>query len=252
MSIMNVVRRCRPAAARPVTAGLAATGLVAASLAAAGLAIAPAAQATSTARARAAAGGLHVVGTINLGPASTFSYVLGEAPNGDVYYAQGSIVYRVSGDNAPVKWLQASGTVQAVAANKSDLIVDVGRTVSAYALSSGHRLRTWKLPSIAKVTSAGLFAVGRHTVYAYTDWATDESGFEYANVDRMSLSSPAVHRVTKNNAYPADLAANAAGVYYEGIKGSKDYLFRAPPSGSVRRHGDANIDAPLALSAGNV
>jgi hypothetical protein len=252
MSIVNVLRRCRPAAAVPVTASLAATGLVAASLAAAGLAVAPAAQAAGTAHAQAAAGGLHVTGKVDLGPGNnTFSIVASEAPNGTVYYAQGSIVYRVKGGDAPVNWLQASGTVLAVAANRSDLIVEVGSKVSAYALSSGHRLRTWKLPSIAKITSASLYAVGR-TVWANTDWATDESGFEFANVDRMNLSSAAVHRVAKNNAFPADMAANTNGAYYEGMKGSKDYVFRALHSGALRRHKDVNIDAPLALSSGNV
>jgi hypothetical protein len=141
--------------------------------------------------------------------------------------------------------------VLAVAANSSDLFVDVGHTVSAYALSNDRRLRTWTLPSIGTVTSAGLYPVGT-TVWAYTDWATDESGFEYANVDRFSLSSPTVHRVTANNAYPADMAADSAGLYYEGIAGTGSYLFQALLSGSPRRHADVNIDAPLALAAGNV
>jgi hypothetical protein len=48
------------------------------------------------------------------------------------------------------------------------------------------------------------------------------------------------------------MAANAAGAYYEGITGSKAYVFRAPLSGSVRRRRDVNVDAPLALSSGNV
>ena len=110
----------------------------------------------------------------------------------------------------------------------------------------------WTLPSFATtITSAGLDPVGT-TVWAFTDWATDESGFEFANVDRFSLSSPTVHRVAANNAYPADLAANSAGLYYEGMAGSGNYLFRALSSGSPRRHADVNIDAPLALAGGNV
>ena len=183
-----------------------------------------------------------------LGP--SFTYVLSEAPNGNVYYARGSVVYLVKGDHAPVTALRASGPVLAVAANSSDLLVDVGSKVSAYALSNGRWLRTWTLPSSEKVTSAGLYVVGT-TVWAYTDWSTDESGFEYANVDRFSLSSPAVHRISVNNAYPTDMAADSAGLYYEGIAGTSDYVFRALPSGSLRRHADANIGAPLALAAGN-
>ena len=239
MSVTKVYRKGLSAAALAVVAGLAAVGL----------AIAPAAQAVSAAPASA---GLHVTGKVDLGRlGSEFSYVLTEAPDGNVYYSRGSVVYLVKGDHAPVAALRASGPVLAVAANSSDLFVDIGNKVSAYALSDGRRLRTWTLPSIATVTSAGLFTAGT-TVWAFTDWATDQSGFEYANVDRLSLSSPTVHRVSANNVYPADMAANASGLYYEGIAGAGDYLFQAPRSGSARRHADVNIDAPLALAAGSV
>ncbi len=242
MSIMNVWRKGLPTAVLPVVVGLAA----------AGLAIAAPAQAASTAPVRAASAGLHVTGKVDLGRlGSSFSYVLSEAPNGNVYYSRGSVVYVVKGDHAPAAALRASGAVLAVAANSSDLLVDVGNKVSAYALSNGRRLGTWTLPSSFRVTSAGLFAVGT-TVWAFTDWATDQSGFEYANVDRFSLSSPTVHSVSANNAYPADMAAGPAGLYYEGILGAGDYVFQASPSGSVHRHADVNIDAPLALAGGNV
>jgi hypothetical protein len=239
---MNVLRKGLPAAVLPVVAGVAAIGL----------AIAPAAVAVSTVPVRAASAGLHVTGKVDLGRlGSGFSYVLTEAPDGDVYYSQGPVVYVVKGDHAPVAALRASGPVLAVAASSSDLFVDVGGKVSAYALSDGRQLGTWTLPSSVKVTSAGLYAAGT-TVWAFTDWATDQSGFEYANVDRFSPSSPAVHRISANNAYPADMAASSAGLYYEGIAGAGDYLFRALPSGSPRRHADVNIGAPLALAAGNV
>ena len=239
---MNVLRKGLPAAVLPVVTGVAAIGL----------AIAPAAVAVSTVPVRAASAGLHVTGKVDLGRlGSGFSYVLTEAPDGDVYYSQGPVVYVVKGDHAPVAALRASGPVLAVAASSSDLFVDVGGKVSAYALSDGRQLGTWTLPSSVKVTSAGLYVAGT-TVWAFTDWATDQSGFEYANVDRFSPSSPAVHRISANNAYPADMAASSAGLYYEGIAGAGDYLFRALPSGSPRRHADVNIDAPLALAAGNV
>jgi hypothetical protein len=242
MTIVNALRKGLPAATIPVIVGLAA----------AGLAIAPAAQAASTAPGHAASAGLRVTGKVDLGRlGSSFTYMLSEAPNGNVYYSRGSVVYVVKGDHAPVVALRASGPVLAVAANSSDLLVDVGSKVSAYALSNGRRLRTWTLPSRFKVTSAGLYAVG-NTVWAFTDWATDESGFEYANVDRFSVSSPAVHSVSANDAFPGDMAADSAGLYYEGIAGARDYLFRALPSGSLSRHADSDIFAPLALAGGNV
>src|SRR3984957_18998141 len=261
MSVMNVLRKAWPAVALTAAAGLAAAGLAIAPPARAaqaaqgaqGAQAAQAAQAASTAPARCAVAGLHVTGKIDLGRLGpSFSYVLTEAPNGDVYYALGSVVYVVRGDHAPVAMLRASAPVLAVAATSADLLVDAGRTVSAYALRDGRLLRTWTLPrSLGPVTSAGLFPVGG-TVWAYTDWATDESGFQYASVYRFGLSSSSVHVVSANNAYPADMAADSAGLYYEGISGSGDYLFHAPPSGALQRHGDLNIDAPLALAAGNV
>jgi hypothetical protein len=242
MSIINVWRKCRPAAILPVVAGLTA----------AGLAIAAPAQAASAAPALPIPAGPHVAGKVDLGRlGSSFSYVLTEAPDGDVYYSRGSVVYVVKGLHAPAAALRASGPVLAVAASTSDLFVVVGNKVSAYALSNGRWLRTWTLPGVARVTSAGLYVVGA-TVWAFTDWATDESGFEYANVNRFSLSSATVHRVSANNVYPADMAAGPAGLYYEGIAGSGDYVFQASPAGSLRRHADVNIDAPLALAGGNV
>jgi hypothetical protein len=242
MSIMSVWRKRLATAVLPVVAGLAA----------AGLAVAAPAQAASAAPGPAASAGLHVAGKVDLGRlGSSFSYVLSEAPDGNVYYSRGSVVYVVKGDHAPATALRASGTVFAVAASSSDLLVEVGSKVSAYALANGRLLRTWTLPSSVRVTSAGLYVVGS-TVWAFTDWATDESGFEYANVDRFSLSSSTVHRVSANDAYPADMAADSAGLYYEGIHDAGDYVYQASPSGSLRRHGDVNIDAPLALAGGNV
>src|SRR5580700_10255431 len=237
MSIINVWRK-----SLPVVAGLAA----------AGLALAAPAQAASAVPALPIPAGPHVAGKVDLGRlGSSFSYVLTEAPDGDVYYSRGSVVYVVKGLHAPAAALRASGPVLAVAASTSDLFVVVGNKLSAYALSNGRWLRTWTLPGVARVTSAGLFVAGA-TVWAFTDWATDESGFEYANVDRFSLSSGTVHHVSANNAYPADMAADSAGLYYEGIAGTGNYLYRALSSGSPRRHADVDIDAPLALAAGSV
>jgi hypothetical protein len=245
MSVVNILRRAQMAVALPA---------VACAAVAAALAITPSAQATSSTPAgQAAAAGLHVTGKIDLGRLGpNFSDVLTEAPDGDVYYAVGPAVYRVRGNDAPVAVLRAPAPVLAVAATSADLLVDVGSKVSAYALGDGRLLRTWTLKgSPAAVTSAGLFPVGG-TVWAYTDWATDESGFEYANVYRFALTSPAVHVVSANNAYPADMAADSAGLYYEGIAGAGSYVFHGVLSGALTRRADLNVDAPLALAGGNV
>jgi hypothetical protein len=241
MSVINVLRRAR-IAALPAVAGLAA----------AGLAVAPAAQAASPVPARPAAAGLQVTGTIDLGRLGPgFSNVLGEAPDGDVYYAVGSVVYQVRGDHAPVAVLQASAPVLAVAATSADLLVDDGHTVSAYSVDDGRLRGTWTLaPSPATVTSAGLYPVGS-TVWAYTG-ATTEGQSQHANVYRFDLSSPAVQVVSTDGPYPGSMAADSAGLYAEELGASGDYLVLYPPSGPSRRHLEAHRDVPLALAAGNV
>ena len=235
---MSVVSVMRKPAAGAVAAGLGAACMLAAAV-----------------PAQASPAALHVTATVSLGHVgNAFTYQFSEAPNGTVYYARGRTVYAVAGSNPPAAILHASGPVIAVAANSKNLFAEVGRTVSEYRRSDREFVRKWTLPkSIGPLTSAGLFAVGS-TVWAWTDWATDESGFEYANVSRIRTSSAVVHKVSSNIAYPADMAANAAGLYYEAIKpdASDGYLIRVGPSGRVTKRADKNIDGPLALAGGRV
>ena len=185
---------------------------------------------------------------------SSFNFEFSESPNGSVYYSRGSTVYVVHGTSAPVVVLHATGHVLAVAANRTELFVEVGRKVTGYRLSNGVAgvtLRHWTLFTTFKPTSAGLLPVGG-TVWAWTDWATDMSGFEYANVSRFKTSSGTVHLVGSNDANPADMAANSAGLYYEQVIGANDHLTHVRPSGSVHRVHDVNLDAPLALAGGRV
>ena len=240
MSVKNLLRR----AAAPTTAGLAAAGLLAAGAPAQAAPAAPAAPAA-----------LHVTGTVSLGAVnSKFTYQFSEAPNGTVYYFKGRVVYAVAGTKKPATVLHAGSNVLAVAANKTEFFVQTGRTVRAYSVAGHHLIRTWALPkSLGPLTSAGLYAVG-NTLWSWTDWATDMSGFEFANVSRIVTSSPAVHVVSKNIADPADMAADSGGLYYEAINshGTTGYLIRVSPSGHVTRRTDKNIDVPLALAGGRV
>jgi hypothetical protein len=235
MSVMNMRRRA--------AAGLAVSGLLIA------------AGAAAAAPAQAAPSDLHVHATIDLGRlGSSFTYQFTEDPNGNVYYFRGSDVYVVRGDRGPVSILRAKGNVLAVAASTSDLFVDVGRTVTEYRLSNRRTVRSWTLAkSLGAPTSAGLYVVGS-TVWAWTDWATDESGFEYASLNRFSTSSSAVHKVSSNNVYPTDMAADTTGAYFETVnnKGANGYLVHVAPSGVTTKHADAYIPAPLTLSNGNV
>jgi hypothetical protein len=214
----------------------------------------PAAQAAARSPGAAGAPGLHVTSTVSLGKlGNAFAIQFSEAPDGDVYYGHGSVVYVVRGNHAPVAVMHAAGPVLAVAANSADLFVEVKATVTAYRLSNSRRLRSWSLPSPFPVTMAGLYPVGG-TVWAWTDWATDASGFEYANVDRFSPASGTVHRVSAGTAFPSEMGADAAGLYYQGmnLESAKNELIHVTPSGSVRSRTVPDFGAPLALAGGNV
>ncbi|HVB42296.1 MAG TPA: hypothetical protein VNF47_06245 [Streptosporangiaceae bacterium] len=196
---------------------------------------------------------LHGTARIALGKTrSIFGNAFAEAPNGSVYYSRGTVVYVVAGTSAPRVAVRAGRRVVALAANVADLFVQTGLRVTEYRRSTGGRLRHWTLTSPAPITSAGLYAVGG-TLWSWTDWATDSSGFEYAKVSRISITSAAVHVVDKF-AYPGDASANSAGLFFEAQHGTSGYLGHARPSGSTsyRRLAATAVGTPLALAAGRV
>jgi hypothetical protein len=225
--------------------------LAATALALAGLAAtAPGAQAATRA-ATPAVPALH--GTrIALGATtSLFANAFAEAPNGTVFFSRGAVVYVVNGSRAPAIKLHAGRTVLALAATNADLFVETGLLVTEYNRGNNRQVRHWTLTSpIKAITSAGLYVVGS-TVWTWTDWATDESGFQYAQVDRMHTSSAAV-RVVDKSAFPGDVSADAAGLYFETVHGVTDYLAHANPTTSAVQYRKAPVDAQLALVAGRV
>ncbi len=246
MPVMTILTRARAAAV------LTATCLAVLAVAVAGGTGVPAAQAAARAAGAAKPAGLGVSGTVTLTGARTTS-AYGQAPDGAVYYTANRAVYVVTGLAAPTLLLHASGRVLAVAANAADVFVDVNKTVTAYRRSDGAKVRQWTLTGPFRRTSAGLYVVGSK-VWAWTDWSTDESGFEYASVYRFTTSSPIVHRVSANNAYPLDAAANAAGFYYEAVRGNgtNGYVVRVTPSGTVLKVTDTHLSGSLALAGGRV
>jgi hypothetical protein len=180
-----------------------------------------------------------------------FANAFAEAPNGTVFFSRGAVVYVVRGNLAPAIKLHAGRTVLALAATNADLFVETGLLVTEYNRANNRQVRHWTLSSpIKAITSAGLYVVGS-TVWAWTDWATDESGFQYAQVDRMHTSSAAV-RVVNKSAFPGDVSADAAGLYFETVHGVTDDLAHANPTTAAVQYRKAPVDAPLALAAGRV
>ena len=183
-----------------VAAGLAA-------VAATGLASAQAAQRP------AAPAALHVSGHVKIGTGGAFfADPITEAPNGTVFYAAGKKIWVVSGLSKPKLGLIANGHVVALAANSSELFVEVGKTVTEYKRSNGHAGRSWHLSSPEPVTMGGLFAVGS-TVWSWTDWATDESGAEPATISSFTTAANAV-RTISTNGMTGMLAAGSDGAYF--------------------------------------
>jgi hypothetical protein len=226
--------------------------LAATALALAGLAATvPGAQAATGPTATPAVPALH--GTrIALGAtANLYANAFAEAPNGTVFFSRGAVVYVVNGNRAPAIKLRAARAVLALAATNADLFVGTGLLVTEYNRANNKQVRHWTLTSDGTPTSAGLFVVGS-TVWAWTDPATDESGFQYARVDRMTTTSAAV-RVVDKWAFPADGSADAAGLYFETAHGgATNDLAHANPTTTAVQYRKAPIDAPLALAGGRV
>ncbi|MGD0219843.1 MAG: hypothetical protein ABSC73_05205 [Acidimicrobiales bacterium] len=198
---------------------------------------------------------LKVTSRIDLGAYSQAALdgtAFAEAPNDTVYFASGSAVRAVRGDAKPTVLFRAAGPVLALAATNGDLYVEVGTRITEYKLPRLARQRSWVLPrAVMRPTSAGLFPSSA-VLWSWSDWATDESGFEYATVSAISPSTSSV-RLVDSNAYPADIAASSAGLYYETFVGTKDYLARATASGGRELSAPTpDVDAPLALGPGYV
>jgi hypothetical protein len=217
-------------------------------------ALLPSAQAGPRPSAGIARPGLHTAGKVALGSSrGLFKDVFTEAPNGAVYYSRGSVVRVVNGNSAPAIAVRAGKRVFALAATSSDLFVQTGLTVTEYSRPGGRILRHWKLTSpVTPITFAGLLVAGR-TLWSWTDWGTDQSGFEFATLSRIRTSSPAVHKMSLQ-VYPADMDADSSGLYFQAQSknGLHSFLAHATPSGSVRLRRDRNINAPLAILGGKV
>ena len=211
------------------------------------------AQAAARAIAVHRAPSLHRTATIALGSTrNIFKNIFTQAPDGAVFYSRGSVVYVQKGSTVPRVALHAGRPVLALAASSSKLFVETGLTVTEYNRSGGAKVRHWTLTSpVTPITIAGLLVAGQ-TLWSWTDWGTDSSGFEFARLSRINTNAAAVHVVDKQ-AYPVDVAASTAGAFYEDARGTNSlgYLVHATPTGSVHaRRGP--VGALLALAGGRL
>jgi hypothetical protein len=230
---------------------LTAAGAVLAVVAAGGAVTATAWAAPATGASQAQ---LRIAGKVKLGhlPAGIPSGEITQAAGGAVYYVRNAKVYKVHGTHAPVLVLDASAPVLAVAASRSDLYIETGKTVIEVDLATGVSVRHWHVSSPQAVTQAGLYLVGR-TLWSWTDWETDSSGLEYATVSRISITSAAVHQVT-SLANPDVFVAGPSGLYFTGIKSvrsGRGVVERAKPGGGLLQR-TAPYTSALALWRGDL
>ncbi|HTX01835.1 MAG TPA: hypothetical protein VMD59_23835 [Acidimicrobiales bacterium] len=215
-----------------------------------------AARAADATTPRLGGGSLVATGKVAIGRApgaDLYQLVDTEAPNGAFYYSFGSTVEVVRGDGAPSKVLTPQGDVLALAATASDIYVETGLTVSEYSLPAVTLRRRWSLPenrfaaAHALPTSAGLVA-GGGAVWAWTDWATDQSGFQPAYL--QELTGATAPRLVDESAYPGWVAAGASGLYYENMAG---HLVEAAAGGRrTVSHETVPTDSPIVVASGSV
>jgi hypothetical protein len=241
MSALTVARRGRLAGAIIPVAAIAVAGIMVAQ---------------SGAQAAARGPALHAGPGISLGTTSNaFAQSFTEAPDGALYFSHGSVVSVVKGNAAPKTAVHAAHAVQALAATSSDLFVETGLTVTEYQRSNDNPVRHFTLSSpVTPITSAGLIAGTGNTLWSWTDWATDSSGFEFATVSRINTSSSSVHVISKFGfPSPDGYAADSNGLYFQSNPQSGTYLNEATPGGVLHSKKLAAAQGvPLALVGGRL
>jgi hypothetical protein len=160
--------------------------------------------------------------------------------------------YVVEGNSLPGIAEHAAGPVLALAADATDLYVETGLTVTDYNRATGNEVTSWTLPGSGTPTTAGLFAEPG-VIWAWNDFATDQSGFEPANVYRIVGSTIYTEKV---GAAPGDMDADSNGLYYIGLRDpdGSGQLQSITPSGTVDTSSSALVSfgSPMTLDDGTV
>lgn len=169
----------------------------------------------------AAPAGLKVSADISLGAAPAKGQpVFAEAPDGTVFYAAGPVVMVVEGDNAPAVAEHTGATVLGLGASASTLYVVTAKDLIAYGRTSGNQTGRWALTgSPGTPTTAGVAAGDDGTVWAWTDWATDQSGYEYATVYVVRAGTHTATRLSQT-AEPGSLVTDGINAYF--LQSSQD------------------------------
>jgi hypothetical protein len=168
-----------------------------------------------TASSPATPAGLKVAADISLGAAPAKGQpVFAEAPDGTVFYAAGPVVMVVESDSAPAVAEHAGATVLGLGASATTLYVVTAKDLVAYGRTSGNQTGRWALTgSPGTPTTAGVAAGDDGTVWVWTDWATDQSGYEYATVYVVRAGTHTATRLSQT-AEPGTLVTDGINAYF--------------------------------------
>jgi hypothetical protein len=140
--------------------------------------------------------------------------IVAEAADGSVFYSSGEAIYVVDGDSPPVVALHPGATVLAMAAGSADLYVVTPNALVAFSRSTGSQVASWPLTASQQTpTSAGVQLGNDGTVWVWTDWATDSSGYEEATLYVIPAGSTQVS-VISQEVEPGSLVADGSYAYF--------------------------------------
>jgi hypothetical protein len=137
-----------------------------------------------------------------------------------VFYAAGRVVMVIDGDAAPQVAEHVGAQVLALGASTSALYVVTPQALIAYSRSSGNQFARWQLPATPAIpTTAGVTVGESGTVWVWTDWATDASGYEYATVFAVPPGA-AKAQVVSQVAQPGSLTTDGVHAFFLAADGN--------------------------------
>jgi hypothetical protein len=151
---------------------------------------------------------------LDVAPPNQAALVFAEGPDGAVFYSSGHVIYVVDGDGPAAVALHTDATVLGLAAGPTDLYVATTTALVSYSRATGNQVGSWPLTgSPATPTSAGVVLGDDGTAWVWTDWATDESGYEYATLYVIPPGASQASVISRQ-VDPGTLVANGSDAYF--------------------------------------
>ncbi|HWA66066.1 MAG TPA: hypothetical protein VG899_06835 [Mycobacteriales bacterium] len=162
--------------------------------------------------------------------------LVAEAPDGVVFFAHGTTVYRSLGEQTRAA-VDVRDRIYALAASASMLVVETPTDVVAYDRYTGKRVGDWD------VEQAGGYApslqISGNVIWSLIDPLASASGLAPATLYELQVGHSL--RTITTRAAPIDLAVDGAGdAFFVGFDGRLD---RVSPTGTVAKSADSAYSA---------